>query len=104
MTYQEELPEDQQQQFIADYEDCTHKYKAFADTPFVIPRLQESVIDKIMTGGQIGNLDAKYKSDYYLVGMSHLYRHKELRLIHGMSKLNKIEMIALGRAIQSVYN
>jgi hypothetical protein len=96
--------DEDQQQFIAELDNCTANHKGFADRPFIIPQLPYEVIDKIMMGEQIGNLDAKYKKDYSITGFLHLYVAQEIRIIHGINKIKKMDMHVLGRTIQTVYN
>lgn len=95
---------DDQQQFIAEAENCTAEHKNFADVPFVIPQLSYQVIDKIMMGGNIEGSEDTYKKDYSIVGFLHLYAPKEVRFIHGINKIKKVDMHVLGRSIQCVFN
>lgn len=98
----ENEPDDQQ--FIADYENCAKEYKSFADRPFIIPQLSYETIDKIMEGGNIGNTSDCYVSDYYLKGILHLYKPHSVRAIHGMKINHVMDMHVLGRTIQMIYN
>lgn len=96
--------EEEHQQFIADYEDCTPRYKHCANIPFAIPQLPLEIIDKIFLGKNVGNTDAVYKQDYYLQGLVAFYRHPEVRIIHGSTPLHLMELNLLSRSIQSLYN
>lgn len=86
--------QNEQQLFVAEYEDCTSLHKSFANKPFGIKELSLDTIDKFMST----------RSDYYLRGMLHLYKSKEVRIIHGISELHRQEFKVLGRAIQATYN
>lgn len=105
MTNYYEEENTNQQQFVADYEDCTANHKNFADRPFVIDELPVTVIDKIMTGGTVADREGhNYKKDYLLQGILHFYKSKDVRVIHGLNTLQRKEMFVLGRAIQALYN
>ncbi len=84
-------PEEEPQIFVCDYEDCQPKYKAVANIPFVIPELGIAVIDRFFNK----------KTDYYLKGLLHAYKHPETRVIHGM---RPHEIHVLGRSLQAIYN
>jgi hypothetical protein len=96
LSAEENLPEF----FTSDYENCTLQHKLFADVPFEIPELELVTIDKFFNGSENPH-SGKYTTDNYLKGMLHLYRHPQIRTIHGF---NSYDHRLLGRMIQKTYN